>query len=139
MSKNMTVAKCKSELEDMLKFPATRQIRKVYNKLSIFDWWKDGLTVTDQKSMLAFLKTAERMGFNGYCCFKVGITGCANGMWAYRNRSTDGYSPDGDFLYRSFTPEYKEWYMTSNGSEVRTSSLRELKLVVRESDFRKEA
>ena len=40
----------------------------------------------------------------------VGATGCANGMWAYKEESKDGYySPEGGCLYRSFTPAYTDW------------------------------
>ena len=79
------------------------------HRLSIFDWWKDWLTLSDLKSMKAFLTKAIKYGYNGYACFKVGASGCANGMWAYKEESTSGYSPDGEFLYRSFTPSYTAW------------------------------
>lgn len=84
-------------------------IRKTYTELSIFDWWKDNLSITDLKNMKHFLETAIAMGYDGYVCFKVGAKYCANGMWAHKDLSTDGYSPDGDFIYRSFTPEYVAW------------------------------
>lgn len=59
--------------------------------------------------MEKFLKEAIKLGYKGYVCFKVGATGCANGMWAHKEESLDGYSPDGDFLYKSFTPAYNYW------------------------------
>lgn len=83
--------------------------RDYCSRLSIFDWWKEYLTLTDLKTMRAFLRTAQQYGYNGYCCFKVGKKYCANGMWANKAESTDGYSPDGECLYRSFTTDYTAW------------------------------
>ena len=85
------------------------QIIEVCNELSIFDWWNDLLSLSQLKEMQSFLNTAERLGYNGYVCFKVGASGCANGMWAHKKESTTGYSPDGECLYRSFTPDYLHW------------------------------
>ena len=127
MDKNMTVALCKERLEEMLKTPKMRRIDDVYEDLSIFDWWKDTLSVANQKDMLSFLKRAEQMGFHGYCCFKVGVPMCANGMWANKELSTNGYSPDGDFLYKSFTPEYTEWYIEADGQKIDAKSFWTLK------------
>lgn len=87
----------------------SRNMREVYDELSIFDWWTDRLSVSQMKQMRTFLKNAIRLGYKGYVCFKVGASGCANGMWAHKVPTTDGYSPDGDFLYRSFTPDYTYW------------------------------
>lgn len=87
------------------------RITDVYPELGIFDWWKDYVTQNDLKTMKSFLETAESIGYNGYCCFKVGASGCANGMWAYPIDSETGYSPKGAFLYRSFTPDYTDWNM----------------------------
>jgi hypothetical protein len=81
----------------------------VYKELSIFDWWTDYLSQSRLKQMSDFLKAAIKLGYTGYVCFKVGVTGCANGMWAYKEESTNGYSPDGECLYRSFTPAYGGW------------------------------
>lgn len=81
-------------------------IRDVCDDLSIFDWWNDYLSVSQLKQMKSFLELAGKYGYNGYVCFKVGATGCANGMWAHKRESETGYSPDGECLYRSFTPEY---------------------------------
>lgn len=95
---------------------------KVYKDLSIFDWWKDHLSITDLKNMKHFLETAIEYGFDGYVCFKVGVSGCANGMWAHRVPSTDGYSPNGDCLYRSFTPAYTEWDVVIDDKCMLTST-----------------
>ena len=81
--------------------------------LSIFDWWVDDLSISRLKEMRTFLREAIKLGFTGYVCFKVGVAGCANGMWAHKLPTTDGYSPkDCDFLYRSFTPSYTYWDIT---------------------------
>ena len=79
----------------------------VWDELNIFDCFKNNLTMSDLKVMRSFLKEAIKLGFNGYACFKVGASGCANGMWAHELESTDGFSPKGGkCLYRSFTPDY---------------------------------
>lgn len=85
------------------------RIREVYKELSIFDWWPDWLYHSNLLEMSKFLKEAIKLGFTGYVCFKVGATGCANGMWAHLHESTDGYSPEGAFIYKSFTPAYNYW------------------------------
>lgn len=84
-------------------------MREVYDNLSIFDWWVDYMSKTKLEEMRRFLKAAIERGYTGYACFKVGATGCANGMWAHKAESEDGYSPDGEFIYKSFTPEYTCW------------------------------
>ena len=81
----------------------------IYKSLSIFDWWKDRLYKSDLEDMIKFLTVAQELGYDGYCCFKVGVSGCANGMWAHKELSSDGFSPDGDFLYKSFTPATNYW------------------------------
>lgn len=91
-------------------------IRACYDALSIFDWWPNDLSISNAKKMKSFLKNAINMGFDGYVCFKVGASGCANGMWAYKAESINGYSPDGDVLYRSFTPDYTYWNAEVNGA-----------------------
>ena len=78
-------------------------------ELSIFDWWKEHLSLSQLKDMRKFLKEAIKLGYTGYVCFKVGTKRCANGMWAYKALSTDGYSPKGAALYKSFTPDYNYW------------------------------
>lgn len=87
----------------------TIYIDDVYDTLSIFDWWKDTLSLSNLKDMRKFLREAVKLGYTGYVCFKVGSTGCSNGMWAYKAESTTGHSPDGEALYKSFTPAYNYW------------------------------
>ena len=92
------------------------RIRNVYRELSIFDWWNDYLSLAQLKDMKKFLKEAIKLGYDGYVCFKVGATGCANGMWAHKEESETGYSPDGECLYKSFTPSYNYWQVkTADG------------------------
>lgn len=74
----------------------------VYDECGIFDWFDNYLSMNHLKQMKTFLRQAMKLGFNGYVCFKVGSSGCAHGMWAHKNESTTGYSPDGDVLYHSF-------------------------------------
>ena len=93
----------------------SRNMRDVYDELSIFDWWTERLSVSQMKQMRTFLKNAIKMGYKGYVCFKVGASGCANGMWAHKAPTTDGYSPESDFLYRSFTPDYTYWSANVSG------------------------
>ena len=102
-------------LEAMIERGCSRQIRDVYDDLSIFDWWPERLTLTHMKQMRTFLKEAIKLGYTGYVCFKVGASGCANGMWACVNETTNGYSPDGDTLYRSFTPDYTYYSFQKDG------------------------
>ena len=90
-------------------------MRECYDDLSIFDWWVDDLAISRLKEMRTFLKEAIKLGYTGYVCFKVGAEGCANGMWAHKVPTTDGYSPKGDFLYKSFTPSYNYWDITYEG------------------------
>ena len=108
-----------NKLEAMIERGCSREIRQVYDDLSIFDWWPERLTITHMKQMRTFLKEAIKLGYDGYVCFKVGASGCANGMWAYKeDGKVDGesvYSPDGDLIYRSFTPDYTYWSFKKNG------------------------
>ena len=90
-------------------------IRDVYRDLNIFDWWCEYLSISQLKDMRANLKTAIKMGYDGYACFKVGVSGCTNGMWFHKENSTNGYSPDGDFICHSFTPAYNTWDGFING------------------------
>ena len=64
-------------------------ISDVYEKLSIFDWWNETLSVSQLKQMKKFLETVILLGFDGYACFKVGAKYCSHGMWAYREKSTE--------------------------------------------------
>ena len=84
-------------------------MREVCYELSIFDWWVEKLTLSRLKEMRTFLREAIKLGYTGYVCFKVGAEGCANGMWANKVPTTNGYSPKGEFLYKSFTPSYNYW------------------------------
>ena len=95
------------------------KISAVHSELSIFDWWNETLSMSQLKQMKKFVETAIKLGFNGYVCFKVGATGCAHGMWAHKEESTDGYSPDGDTLYHSFRSEDNYWDMELNGKWLR--------------------
>lgn len=85
------------------------RIYSVCNELSIFDWWNEYLSISQLKQMRKFLETAITMGYTGYVCFKVGAKYCANGMWAHKQESEDGYSPDGECLYHSFVSGANDW------------------------------
>ena len=85
------------------------RIDDVYDELGIFDWWREYLSISQLKQMKKFLETAIRMGYTGYACFKVGAVGCANGMWAHKDESTTGYSPDGEAIYHSFVCDENYW------------------------------
>ena len=78
-------------------------------ELSIFDWWVEYISISRLKEMRTFLREAIKLGYTGYVCFKVGAEGCANGMWAHKVATVNGYSPKGEFLYKSFTPSYNYW------------------------------
>ena len=92
-------------------YPGARwRIDSVYDDLAIFDWWPEYLSISKLKQMKAFLQQAIKLGFDKYCCFKVGASGCANGMWASDAPTTDGYSPSNcKTIYHSFTPDYSYW------------------------------
>lgn len=95
------------------RYAGKRRMWDVCDELSIFDWWVDEISISRLKEMRTFLREAIKLGYTGYVCFKVGVEGCANGMWANRLPTTNGYSPDDcDFLYRSFTPSYTYWDIT---------------------------
>lgn len=85
------------------------RIYDVCGKLSIFDWWNEYLSVSQLKQMRKFLETAITMGYTGYVCFKVGAAGCSHGMWAHKQESEDGYSPDGECLHHSFRSGDNYW------------------------------
>ena len=89
-----------------------------FDELSIFDWWVEDLSLTRLKQMRTFLKKAIKLGYTGYVCFKVGVEGCANGMWANKLPTTNGYSPKCDFLYRSFTTNYTCWDAYADGESL---------------------
>jgi len=104
-------------LEKMIEAGYSRRISDVYDDLSIFDWWPERLTITHMKQMRTFLKAAIKLGYKGYVCFKVGAHMCANGMWASKAESTNGYSPKGETIYRSFTPDYT-YYAACDKNDV---------------------
>ena len=85
------------------------RIYSVCNELSIFDWWNEYLSVSQLKEMRRFLETAITMGYTGFVCFKVGAAGCSHGMWAHKQESEDGYSPDGECLHHSFRSGDNYW------------------------------
>lgn len=99
------------------RFKITFKITEVYKELSIFDWWNEYLSMTQLKDMRKFLKEAIKLGYTGYVCFKVGATGCANGMWAHKAESETGYSPEGECLYKSFSPDYNYWQVKTAEGE----------------------
>ena len=110
-----TAAEVLKRVEEYLEKPQSRfLIRSVCDDLSIFDWWPEYLSKSKLGEMRQFLSEAIKLGYEGYVCFKVGATGCANGMWAHTELETDdGYSPDNcPVLYRSFTPDYRYWDVT---------------------------
>ena len=114
---NKNVENVLREVEKFIEAGQRRRISEVFKELSIFDWWNEYLSVSQAKKMRQFLKEAIKLGYTGYVCFKVGAAGCSNGMWANVNESTDGYSPDGPTLFRSFTPSYTYWNITDkNGN-----------------------
>lgn len=91
----------------------TFRMDEVYEELSIFDWWPDTLSKSRLLEMRQFLREAIKLGYTGYVCFKVGATGCSNGMWAEREESLTGHSATlAPTLYRSFTPAYTYWDVT---------------------------
>ena len=97
-------------------FPQYRfKIDAVYEECNIFDWWANTLSLTQLKQMKKFLETAQRLGFTGYACFRVGLSGCSHGMWAHKEESTNGYSPDGDVLFHSFRNGDNYWDGKING------------------------
>ena len=106
-----------ARLEQMIENGYSRPIRMIYDDLSIFDWWPDTLTISHMKQMRTFLKEAIKLGYTGYVCFKVGASGCANGMWAHKEESKNGHSPEGEAIYRSFTPDYT-YYSFCDKDEV---------------------
>ena len=95
------------------------KINAVYSELSIFDWWNETLSLSQLKQMKKFVETAIKLGFNGYVCFKVGAAGCAHGMWAHKEESANGYSPDCDTLYHSFRSGDNYWDVELNGKWMR--------------------
>jgi len=104
-----------NEVEKLIGHAGSYRMEDVYDQLSIFDWWPDRLSQNHLRQMKAFLKLAIKLGYTGYVCFKVGASGCANGMWAHKEPTTNGYSPDSDAIYRSFTPDYTYYSVCVDG------------------------
>lgn len=130
MNEFPTAATVLSEVEQMLSEHRSFYMRDVYKRLSIFDWFKDTLSQRNLTEMAGFLREAIKLGFTGYVCFKVGVSGCANGMWAHTELSTNGHSPDGgECLFRSFTPDYTYWGFTRNGKWIPEEEFDSLKNV----------
>lgn len=124
----ITVSKVLENVDEFIKFGGSYPIRQIYNELSIFDWWPNNLNQNHLKQMRSFLKLAIKLGYDGYCCFKVGASGCANGMWAYKARSTTGYSPNGACIYRSFTPDYTYYSFCDEDGKWSEEKLKDLGL-----------
>ena len=128
------------EIARMEQYPSrymhTVRIDKVYDKLGIFDWWHERLSLSQLKQMRSFCKTAIKYGYTGYVCFKVGAAGCSHGMWANKKESTNGYSPDGAELHHSFRSgdnywcvkdDNEQWLKNESGEEYfTTKELKEL-------------
>ena len=112
-----------TDLENGMVWNNKYRIADVYDELNIFDWWNDNLSKTQLKDMQKFLKEAIKLGYTGYVCFKVGATGCANGMWAYKAESTTGHSPHSACLYKSFTPAYNYWSFYNDEDNTWTPAL----------------
>ena len=90
-------------------------IGDIFDEVGIFDWWGDTLSVSQLKQMKAFLEQAHKLGFDGYVCFKVGAVGCSHGMWAHKEESTTGHSPEtGDVLFHSFRSGDCYWGVCHN-------------------------
>ena len=116
-------------------------IYDVYDKLSIFDWWKDWLTISNLKDMKRFLKQSIKLGFKGYVFFKVGIKGCTNGMWAHKKESIIDYSPDGPYLYKTFVDGSDYWlisldgenYLRGKDNDISIDTIKEVKQIIEEN------
>lgn len=109
-----TAAAVLAKVEEFIAQDRLFRMDEVWEPLSIFDWWTETLSKNRLYQMRQFLKEAIKLGYTGYVCFKVGIKGCSNGMWAHTELETDdGYSPRNcPALYRSFTPAYTYWDVT---------------------------
>lgn len=121
--KGLNAQEVLEQVERLIEEGGSYRIRNVFHILSIFDWWPDKLSQRHLKQMRSFLKEAIKLGYDGYVCFKVGASGCANGMWAHIEESTDGYSPKGGFIYRSFTPDYTCWEMKDDDGNKLTEHM----------------
>ena len=132
-------------VEKLINLGRTYKMRDICNKLSIFDWFCDKLSHNQLLKMRSFLKTAIKLGYTGYVCFKVGRKGSASGMLAYMAESTDGYSPTNcNTLYRSFDGSDAYWEVSDmNGSyswnydndEDRIKHYRDIKTIKQLKEF----
>ena len=87
--------------------------REVCQQLGIFDLFPEKVSISRLKDMQRFLLEAKKLGFNGYCCFKVGEEGTASGKWAYTKDTTNGYSPrDCACLFESFYANKNYWQVS---------------------------
>ena len=112
-----------------------RQVRiaDVCDDLGIFDWWNEYLSMNQLKKMKKFLERSIALGFDKYVCFKVGAKGCSHWMWAHKDESTDGYSPDGDCIFHSFRSGENYWDAKLNGEWAhKDMNYKELKAMVQE-------
>lgn len=107
----MNAAEVLKNVEAMLADEHTKSwdLDKVYDKLGIFDWFVSTISRTRLKQMRDFLTASISLGYTGHVDFKVGAAWCAHGMWAYKQESDTGYSPDGACLYHSFRPGDNFW------------------------------
>lgn len=111
------------------------KIRDVCDKLSIFDWWDEYLSYTQLLSMHEFLETAIKYGYTGYVCFKVGMKGCAHGMWAHKAENDTDSAPDGEFLFHSFRNGDNYWVIDfGDGTQSRDLNKRDLKKILANVD-----
>lgn len=114
-----TAAAVLAKVEEFIAQDRSFRMDEVWEQLSIFDWWTDTLSKNRLYQMRQFLREAIKLGYTGYVCFKVGMTGCANGMWAHTELETDqGYSPNNcPTLYHSFTPACSYWGVSNMTQE----------------------
>ena len=91
------------------------KMRAVCDELSIFDWWKDTLSMSQLKQMKSFVETAIKLGFTSYVCFLVGAKGFSHGMWAYTKERLNYSSYTGDILFHSFRSCDNYWDAKLNG------------------------
>ena len=138
MNMGLNAEEVLEQVERLIEQGGRYRITNVFHILSIFDWWNDYLSQTQLKDMRKFLKEAIKLGYTGYVCFKVGATGCANGMWAHKEESETGYSPDGECLYKSFTPAYNYWQVkTAEGEWIPNDKYDSIKTIKQLEDLLK--
>lgn len=131
MKKANTVQAVLNNVNDALEFLEDSEysgldIRSTYEQLSIFDWWKDSLSRQNLRDMKSFLELALELGLTGYCCFKVGMKGYTNGMWACEYERTDDCTltafkgrDAGKEIYRTFLGvQYPKKYSFSLGGNA---------------------